>query len=488
MDSGIIVPKLLSFELLASVNPDVLIQNATCSIIGDSVVDCWVQHVMGSKVLIPRFQIDGDGVTIEGEQMVSDVTSYDFKKPVLLQVKAGELTKDYKVYVHAFTGIPVLWIETQGRAEIDSKENYLNAHFRLVEDVVTRSSLHRAAGDVVEYDGYIKGRGNSTWTMPKKPYRLRFDSKVAFLDEPKDKSWVLLANYTDKTSLRNATAMYMGSISNLDYTPRFHFVDVMLNGRYNGTYQLGDHLKIGKNRVNVGDDGFLMEIDRRALTEDDARYFNVSHVPEPINIKDPSVEYNDENYNYAKNFVTAADAALFASNFTDPVNGWQKYMDMDSFVDWFLINEIAKNNDAAFFSSCYMHLERGGKLKMGPLWDFDIAYGNIDYDVSSDVSGFWIKGRVTWYDRMFKDPAFVARVKERFNYFYQHQSDIFENINQNAIYLRRSVDENNNKWGTFYNYTWPNYDIWGSYMNEVQSMKTWIKNRFEWLKSQLDTM
>jgi hypothetical protein len=261
----------------------------------------------------------------------------------------------------------------------------------------------------------------------------------------------------------------------------------MLNGRYNGTYQLGDHLKISKDRVNVGDDGFLMEIDFRASSEDDTRYFQVAHLEHPVNIKDPDVEYNDADYNYAKEFVEAADAALFSNNFRDPENGWQKYMDMDSFVDWYLINEISRNHDAQLYSSCFMNLKRGGRLKMGPLWDFDLAFGNIDYGTCYEVEGFWIM-HTFWYKRLFQDPAFVAKIKERFNYFYLHRSDIYNDINQNANYLRYSVAENNNKWNTFYNYTWPNYDIWGSYLNEVQYMKTWLNKRFEWLKSQFDAM
>ena len=124
---------------------------------------------------------------------------------------------------------------------------------------------------------------------------------------------------------------------------------------------------------------------------------------------------------------------------------------------------------------------------MGPLWDFDIALGNIDYNGNWETEGFWIKG-VAWYNRLFQDPAFVAKVKERFNYFYNKQSDIMNEINLNAQYLRYSVIENNNKWGTFYNYTWPNYDIWGNYQSEVQSMKSWIQKRFEWLKEQFDAM
>ena len=349
-----------------------------------------------------------------------------------------------------------------------------------MEDVRTRS-----AGDVTEADVKIKGRGNSTWAMAKKPYALKFDEKISLLDEPKDKSWVLLANYADKTSLRNQTAFYMGSISNLDYTPRFHFVDLMLNGRYNGTYQLGEKIKISKDRVNVGDDGFLLEIDAKAGADEITFYTN--HLNHPVNIKDPDVEVDDENYNYIKDYVITAEDALFSDHFKDSEEGWQKYMDMDSFVDWYLINEIAKNNDACFFSSCYMHLKRGDKLKMGPLWDFDIAFGNVDYNGNYTSDGFWIKD-VTWYSRLFEDPAFVAKVKERFDYFYSRKDDIVSEINANAQYLRYSAQENNNKWHTLYTYTWPNYDIWGSYQNEVQSMKEWLHARFEWLKAEFDKM
>lgn len=459
-----------------------MITDATCTIIGDSVADCFVPNIMDDKQLIPHVTYEGDSVTIGEETIISDVTSCNFKTPVKLRVYSGEDTKEYTVYVHAFTGLPVLWIETEGRTDITSKEEYLQAHFKLTEDVVTR-----AAGDVTEVDGQIKGRGNSTWSMPKKPYRIKLAEKKSLLGEPADKSWVLLANYSDKTALRTATAFYMGAISNLDYTPRFHFVEVMLNGRYQGNYQLGEHIKIANHRVNVGDDGFLIEIDSRAPDNPNSRYFIIPHIPWPVNIKSPDVAYDDENFNYIKEYLREADKTLFSSNFTDPDEGWQKYLDMDSFVDWYLINEITKNNDACFFSSCYMHLKRGDKIKMGPLWDYDISLGNINYNDNFNTDGFWIKD-VEWYARLFKDPAFLDKVKERFAYFYSHQDDIMKDINENARYLRYSVQENENRWHTLYTYSWPNYDIWGSYANEVQCLKTWIAKRFEWLKNEYDSM
>lgn len=474
------VPRLTSLEFRASANPKDLIEDVYGEIIGDSVVECWARYIMDSKVLIPHFTFDGDEVVMGDNVLTSDVSVCDFKTPVKITVKAGDRTKDYNVYMHAFTGLPVLWIETEDRAEILSKEEYLNANFRLVEDVKTR-----APGDVVEVDGTIKGRGNSTWNMIKKPYAIKFEEKQSFLDEPKNKSWVLLANYADKTNIRNATAFYMGKISNLEYTPRFHFVDVMLNGRYNGTYQLGDKIKIGKNRVNVGDDGFLLEIDNKPNADEIT--FRIPHIERPVNIKEPQVEVDDENFKYITEYMVTVDSVLFSDNFKDPDNGWQKYMDMDSFVDWYLINEIAKNSDANFWSSCYMNLKRGEKLKMGPIWDFDIAFGNMNLNDYYKYTGFWVKF-VKWYARLFQDPAFVLRVKERFAYFYQKQDDIMNEINLNAQYLKYSVEENDNRWGIFYEPMTFNYDVWGNYQNEVQYLKQWLNKRFEWLNWQINAL
>lgn len=473
-------PKLVSMKFTVADNPLTLKEDVQCEILNDSIVVCWTSEILDDKQLIPRFVIEGTGVTFNEEEAFSGLTKCDFKKPVTIKVFTLESMAQYTTYVYSYTGLPVLWIETEGKKAITSKSDYLNAHIRLLENVRTR-----AAGDMLEADGLIKGRGNTTWSMDKKSYRLKFEEKLSLLDEPKDKSWVLLANYADKTMLRNQTAAYMGSISNLDYTPRFHFVDLMLNGKYNGTYQLGDKLKISKNRVNVGDDGFLLEIDARATSAD--VQFRTNHIGQPVVIKDPDLVTGGEAYNYVKDYVLNAESSLYSPNFTDPEEGWQKYMDMDSFVDWYLINEIAKNNDAVFFSSCFMNLSRNGKLKMGPIWDFDIAFGNITYNDNFSPYGFWIR-KVSWYSRLFSDPAFVRRVKERFSYFYSCKDKIMQNINEDAQYLKHSARENDKVWHIFYAENWPTYDAWGNYQNEVQSLKEWLNTRFEWLRAEFDKM
>ena len=476
-------PKLLSMEFVTNDNSS-LRENIKCKIVGDSIIECWLPGIVNEKELKPRFTFEGTMVVIDGYEAESGKTTIDFKKPRSVVVATSSKNKYYTIYVHSYTGLPIMYITTDGLQEVTSKDNYIGANLVLKEDVRTR-----AAGDVVEARVNIKGRGNSSWLFEKKPYTLKFDEKVSMLDMHKDKTWVLIPNYNDKSMLRNSLAFYMSSISNIDYTPENHFIEFVFNGKYQGTYLLCEKLKIAKHRVNVGDNGFLVEIDSRAPGESDSRYFQVSHLENVVNIKDPDVEYNDENFLYIKDYVTKADDALFGSHYTDPSVGWQAYLDMDSFVDWYLIQEIGKNLDGNYDTSCYMHLARGGKLMMGPMWDMDVAFGNMAQanQTCYDPTGFHIKD-TKWYARLFTDPVFVARVKERFNFFYTHMNDILANINADAQYLKYSVEENDDKWHLLNTYTWTNYDIWGSYQNEVQGLKEWLATRMEWLKPQINNL
>lgn len=379
--------------------------------------------------------------------------------------------------------LPMLTINTPGGVPITSKEEY-----------ITNASISIA--DIEEKAFNIKGRGNSTWGNPKKPYAIKFDEKTSVMSLPQDKSWVLLANYFDATLLRNDLAFYMGNkISSLDWTPHFYPIELTLNGDYKGIYQVGEKVKVSKKRVNVGDDGFLMEIDQRALTESDARYFNVSHLPRPVNIKEPEVEYDDDNYNYAKRYVFVADSVLFSDGFLDSENGYKKYIDMDSFVEWYLINEISKNADACeLYSSCYMNLKRGGKLKMGPLWDYDLGFGgypdiwNLETQARANNSeNFYLKGH-GWFVQLFKDPAFVAKVKERFNYIYANRQQIYDHIDANAAKIKAKIYEENKIWGCQTLTSASEDEVKAAYQEKVDYLKTWIETRLTWLNENINAL
>jgi len=479
-------PKLLTMEFVADDNTS-LKANVACEGIGDSIIDCWLPSIMNDKYLIPRFTFDGTLVTIDEKEVESGVSMFDFTKPVVLTVHTSAKSVSYTMYVHAYTGLPRLYIDIAGKKEVTSKDYYLDATLTLVEDVKTR-----AAGDVVTAPVHIKGRGNSSWTQPKKPYRLKFDDKIALLGEHKDRSWVLVANYSDKSMLRNALSYHMGKMSNLEWTPSSHFVELFINGRYDGTYLLCEKVKVSNHRVAVGDDGFLLECNRWADQEEGNVYFYTPHLTPAVVIKEPDVQVGDANFEYVKNYMLVVEQVLFSENFTDPVNGWQKYMDMDSFVDWYLIHEMSKNVDCMFNFSTYLNLPKNGKLHMGPIWDFDIAYGNIKQSDTSYLKWVFPSGNLLsvtqWYSRLMKDPAFVARLKERFAYFYSHKNELLTYLNESAQYLRYAVAENEARWGTLYHYTFKNYNIWGAYVNEVQDLKEWLNSRLDWMKADYDKL
>lgn len=477
-------PKLLHMEFLASENPLQLVEDAECEIIGDSAVECRVLNLMSAKMLIPRIRFAGDYVTIDGQEVVSSKTVFDFSYERILVVHSGEQTKEYTVTVSAYTGLPTLWAETTGRS-LKEANYYYKGTFSLVDNVgyEGEGSLPETAGRIMAQGTlryYTKKVGNSVETAwGKNDYRMTFSKAVSLLDMPSHTDWELNPNVYDITMLHNQTAFFMSQMSKLDYTPRFRYVDLMFNGRYFGTYLLGEYLSVGLTRVNVGEDGFILSIG--SLTSGSS--FRTDYLEQPVSVLYPTSQ-SALVVNYIANVVREAEGVLFSSRFADESYGWRYYMDENSFVDWYLINEIAKNQSGAFNSSCIMSYRRGGKLKMGPVWDFEKAFGDAG---STGSSGFIIKN-VSWYKRLFKDPAFVAKVKERFAYYYEHQDDILKSINENAQYLKYAIQEDDTKWDTFLKYKTSEDNTWVLYQGQVSSMKSWLTERMRWLKDQFDAM
>ena len=463
-------PTLSSFRIEAINNP-LYIQDDIVLEVDNGLIEGRVPYLSDLSSLVASFSFEGKAAYVDGVEQISGVTKNDFTKDVIYKVVAEDGTEEayYVVSIKNFTGIPVVKISTHDIPILD-KDTWIEADMTIDGMVAFENYSDKA---------FIKGRGNSTWAAIKKPYALKLSKKAELLNMPKHKRWVLLANYYDKTSLRNAIAFYMGEqYTRLDYTPKMQYVELFLNEVYLGTYQLGEQIKIDENRVNVTDNGYLLEIDSKAAPED---IVFKSPLGLQFNIKEPGLEVESEKYNYIRQFVTDAENALYGENFLNSEFGYRKFIDIESFVDWYLINEITKNNDASFFTSCYMNLSPEGKLKMGPLWDFDLAFGNVNYNNNNSPEGFWIKESV-WISRLFEDPSFVMQVKERFNDIMSRKVEIMQYINDLSGVLRWSVLENNAKWGTLYQSNWPNYAVWGSYRNEVQYLKNWLHQRFEWLE------
>ena len=431
------------------------------------------------KDLIASYEYVGSSIQINASEQESGVTINDFTDLVNITVENTDGdTQSYTIDVAKFTGLPIIYLQTDSFLPIDSKDDYILGD--------TWIDGGRGFDDFEESPMKIRGRGNSTWEFPKKPFQMKLDDKAEFLGMPKDKKWLFLAEYADKTMLRNKIAYEMGYISNLDWTPQARFAEVFINGEYNGTYNVTQKVEESNNRVALGDTGYLLELDQLERLDFDDVYFESTATDKFIvNIKEPSLEYDSEEYSYIVNLIGDFESALFGANFTSESNGYRQYIDIDSFVDWFLISEITKNVDSMFFSSIYLNVIPGEQIKMGPLWDFDLAFGNVDYADSRYPEGWWVKYN-PWYERLFQDPYFVAKIKERFEYFNNNQDLIINKIDSYSEQLKWAQEENDDKWQTMGVFVWPNPVVFDTYQEEVDNMKSWYSTRMSWLESAID--
>ena len=405
------------------------------------------------------------------------------KNPIEITVDMAKTIKAEFFNPDQFTGLPIIYVNTNGVA-IDSKEDYVEG----VASIIGGENYP----DLVEAEMKIKGRGNSTWwqggVWGKKPYQIKFDDKTEVLNIPKDKKWVLLAELSDKSLIRNKISREMGDISRFDYVPKAEYVELFINDQHAGTYLIGQKVEESKNRVNIGDKGYLIEIDQTNRIDEDDVYFTTdgwSKFPSNLfNIKEPSLELNSSEYNLIKNHIINFEEALFGDNFTDANLGYRAFIDLDSFIDWYLINEICKNQDAATYSSIYFNYIPGEKIKMGPLWDFDLAYGNVDYSNATYPEGFHIKSN-PWYKRMFEDPYFNSLVKDRFLYYETNLDMLLNKIDLIEKYLEKSQQKNFEIWPILGQYVWPNPVYYDTHHEEVEHLKDWIEQRMTWLKTWL---
>lgn len=391
--------------------------------------------------------------------------------------------------------LPVLRIETENRERIIEKTDVRNAVMEL---------------SIPDGDGFlppqifeleISGRGNSTWTMLKKPYKLKLDKKASLLGMPKHDDWALLANFSDKTLLRNSIGFRVSEGLDMAWTPRSRAVEVYLNGRYDGVYQLTETVKVGEDRVNIEKikndpenplletptGGYLLEIDKRM---DEDFCFKTQVYRLSICLKAPK-DLTGDQQDYITGYIETVEGALSSENFADPSYGYAQYIDVDSFVSYYLTQELSKDVDGKDYSSMFLHKAAAGKLAMGPVWDFDLSFGNADYcgecapdNMVENPEGFWIQ-LGPWYKRLFEDPAFKSRVVDR---WWETRTSVFEAlidyIDENAILLEQGQKNNFVRWLILDKYLWPNPVVMGSYDGEVGHLKNWVSARMTWFDHQ----
>lgn len=316
--------------------------------------------------------------------------------------------------------------------------------------------------------GEIRGRGHSTWEWAKRPYKIKLDEKKSLLGMTEAKRWVLLANYADESLLRNTVAFEVArTFDSFRFVPHAIPVSVYMNGIYQGVYTMCEQLEVKSSRLAIDDSlanvetGYLLEIGG-ADPNTDQKGWNYFDLPSGcgINIKikspdteiDPNSDYNwtQEHFDFIYNYVCRADKAI--TTLTD----YDKFIDIDSFVDWFLVHEFTYNLDSCFNRSCYITKPKLGRLEMGPVWDFDLAFGNMYRDnpkyndwatVGSEESGSYIG--ITWYNYLMTDDDFRAKVRARWDEVKDTMlTTALDTINYYKPLIATSADKNFEVWRT----------------------------------------
>lgn len=369
-------------------------------------------------------------------------------------------------------------IDTVGAAPIVSREDYLTA----VLTVTTND------GVVEQLPTRIRGRGNSTWAMPKKPYRLKLDTKAALLGMPANRDWTLLANYSDKTLMRNALAFCVGRMMGFVYTPDSRFIELTVNGDYVGVFQVSDQIEVATSRVDIddevksptdGDLGFLIELDQYLDPADEVWFRTPSGLPFAIK---SDIEASEAPL--VADYMARFETALFGAAFLDPAEGYPRYLEADTLVDFYLVNEFLRNNDA-FLSSTYLHRPRGGRLAFGPLWDFDRSTGNA-LSGNDSPEGWWVRQTSTYAARLIDhDPQFRHHLNVRWNYLQSRLPDLQAFLAAGASGLDAAQARNFVRWPILGTIVWPNPADYGSYAGEVNHLHNWLTLRATWMNNQL---
>lgn len=371
------------------------------------------------------------------------------------------------------TGLPVVYIDTEEQKPVDSKDTYVNAAMVIKEEgkTVSENSLR------------IRGRGNATWTYPKKPYKLKLDEKSSILGMKEDKNWVLLANYCDKTLLRTAIAFKLSRLLNSPFTVEDRFVEVVLNGEYIGNYQLVEGIKQGSNRVDIPKKGYLFEKDGYYLQE--PNYF-VTSMGYGYSFKnpDPEDDLTTEQWEYIKNYMDEFETVLKSSTFSDPESGYARFIDVPSFVKWFIFQNILANMD----TNVYMTKDDMGdsKVKMGPVWDFEWSIGIGWYEGARPrPANYYVwESNAFYYNRLLQDPQFKTKVKEMWQTI-NVTDDILNYIDETAAILEKSQQLNFKRWNIMNERVSVGGIPMGSYEKEVECDRQFFINHMNWLDNEM---
>lgn len=388
--------------------------------------------------------------------------------------KLTPTNSDRKTYPDA--GIPRLSIVTE--TQEDPKDEYTNipAFAIIIEN-------GKVVSDTMKLSLHV--RGNTTSAMPKRSFKIDFTDKVNLLGMPENRDWALLANYGDKTLLKNFIAFKLSEWLGASYTPRSRFVELFLNGSYRGLYQLTETIEVAKNRVNIPEQqwSYLVEIDRK-FRDDEEIVINEHEITFRIHSpKNPTEESKkqlqlhldslDRYLEYIhQDYTLALDSA--------PDN----WFDIKDFVRHYWIQEFTKNTDAIPYTSVFFTWVAGSVIRMGPIWDFDMAFG---VPAAQEDPTEWYIRNYSWYHRL----AMTPNVSDSIATYWENHREIFEalpdSIDVFAAQISAAVENNYKFWNDILgNVNDDTYTkAYNSHAEAVEDLKSWITKRTRWINENL---
>ncbi|MDZ7880870.1 MAG: CotH kinase family protein [Saprospiraceae bacterium] len=417
--------------------------------------------------------------------------------------------------------MPIVTINTNGLAIPDDPK--ITADLRICQNP---SGTTRPKDSATVYFGKIgiETRGSTSQQIsPKKPFGIELrdargnEKDVALFGGTKEADWALIAPYSDKTLMRDALAYHLASTF-MPYAPKTTFCELLINDVYQGVYVLTETVK--RKRLGIakldstalsGDaltGGYILKIDKNTGNPTGTPIGFISdyytgftptpttyqfHYPKPEDIKPAQAAY-------IKTFVKEFETVMRSPQFNDDKNGYAKYFDVQSLVDFWIMNEITRNVDG-YRLSTYLYKDKNSispKLKMGPIWDFNIALGNADYCSGGNYYG-WASNFNTvcptdnwtipfWWQILLEDKKFKRLIQTRWKALRQNQlktTHVLAVIDSFNTILAKPQERNFKKWDILTKYVWPNSAVNNTYVNEILSLKTWLDRRLIWMDTEI---
>lgn len=372
-----------------------------------------------------------------------------------------------------YAGLPRIVIETEDFAGVRDRETEIPSHLQIYGEKAPESEV---------YELTVRGRGNSSFKMPKYGLKLEFKDKVKLFGMPKNRDWALIANYGDKTHLRNYMMTRLSEWLGAKYTPRMQFVELYLNRKYMGLYLLSESIKVAKNRVNIeeNDTTFLVEkedskkFDPPYVQSDNGYYY---HIKSP---KNPSPETEKLLLDHIKAFENFA-MRPYRYNSNEIV----EWIDLDDYLLFYWVHEYSKNEDGNFARSVHFTWKKGEPIHFGPLWDFDLAFGNASREQNKAPEEWYIRRyRLNYYilQNSLVDSAAVV-------YWKEHRETFKALIDSVPLYrsiIDKAIENEYRRWPVMKNTeNWALKDPYDSYDEAVETMIEWMKQRYQWIDKEI---